>query len=126
MKKGVRLTTIMQIKINGIAFNIELANTFLRRTKGLMGRKTLYAGTAMAIYPCFSIHTWFMRFPIDVVFLNKNGVILRIIRNMAPYRISPFVKGSYYVVEMLGGVLPEGIEAGQVVEFDRKGGNANA
>ncbi|OPX89560.1 MAG: hypothetical protein A4E53_01483 [Pelotomaculum sp. PtaB.Bin104] len=108
----------MQLEINGITFYVEVANTFFARTKGLMGRKSLKAGTAMVIYPCFSIHTCFMRFSIDVVFLDKDGFVLRIIKNMKPYRVSPFVKGSYYVVEMLGGELPEEIKVGQKIELE--------
>lgn len=111
------------MNINGLSFRVEKANTFHMRLKGLMGRKTIPPDRALVIYPCISVHTWFMRFPIDVVFLDKSGQVLWIIRNMAPYKISPVVKGSYYVIEMLGGVLPASIEVGQKIELE--GGDIN-
>lgn len=97
---------------------VELAGTFFARVKGLLGRKTMAPDEALVIYPCMSVHTWFMRFPIDVVFLDKKGRILRVVRNMAPYRLSPLVRGAYYCVEMMGGVLPESVKEGQKVVME--------
>lgn len=111
------------MKINETSFQVELANTFYLRLKGLLGRKTIPPDKAMVIFPCLSVHTWFMQFPIDVVFLNKNRLVLEVIRNMAPYKISPMVKGSYYVIEMLGGVLPAGIEVGQKFNLEGRDNN---
>jgi len=58
-----------------------------------------------------------MQFPIDVVFLDKSCKVLRVIKNMVPYKISPIVRGSYYVIEMLCGVLTADIKEGQIIEL---------
>lgn len=94
-------------KTNGsiLANNVEMAGNFTKRLKGLMGRPVLKRGEAMILYPCSSIHTFFMNFPIDVLFIDRNAVVLKTIENMKPYRISPVIKESYMVVELPAGCL---------------------
>lgn len=90
-----------------IAVNIEVARSFLARGLGLMGRKALPKGFALVIYPEWSIHTFFMRVPIDVLFVNKANVVVGLRHGMPPNRpfagVSP-TKG-HYVVELPAGVL---------------------
>ena len=69
-----------------------------RRT-GLLKHTSLPEGTAMIIAPCSSIHTFFMKFPIDVVFVAKDGRVLKVRRSMSPWRISASL-GAFAVVEM--------------------------
>jgi uncharacterized membrane protein (UPF0127 family) len=84
---------------------IQVASDFKTRLKGLIGRKSLKAGEALIIQPCSSVHTCFMSFPIDVIFLNSELYILRAINNLQPYRFSPIVAGSRMVVELPAGRL---------------------
>jgi uncharacterized membrane protein (UPF0127 family) len=64
----------------------ELADTFVTRARGLQGRAALAAGEGLLIRPSFSIHTFFMRFPIDVVFLDRGGFVLDVVPALKPWR----------------------------------------
>jgi len=80
--------------------NIELANTYWKRFIGLMGRKNLPEGAGMIIIPNNSVHCFFMRIPIDVLFVDKNQQIVYIYPNMRPWRVSKIVGKAHYVVEL--------------------------
>ncbi|MBP5790750.1 MAG: DUF192 domain-containing protein [Kiritimatiellae bacterium] len=71
----------------------RVAKTFRERAKGLIGTKTLPHGEGMLIERCNAIHTFFMSFPIDIAFLDKNGAIVRQVRGVKPWR--PFVWGGW-------------------------------
>ena len=64
----------------------QVATTPLARARGLLGRKQLPPGEGLLIRPGFSIHTLFMRFPIDVVFLDKSGSVVDVVRQLKPWR----------------------------------------
>jgi len=66
----------------------ELAATPSSRRRGLLGRDGLASGSGMLIRPCSSVHTCFMRFPIDVVFLDRDGLVRRIVARMVPWRLA--------------------------------------
>lgn len=84
---------------------VQVAGNFMTRLKGLIGRTGLKSDEALIIQPCKSVHTCFMSFPIDVIFLNSESYILRTMENMQPYRFSPIVAGSRMVVELPSGRL---------------------
>lgn len=88
-----------------LADSAELANTPLKRIKGLLGRKELKQGQGMIIIPCSSIHTFFMKFAIDIVFLDKEGHAVAIAHSLPPSRLfgAPF-KASL-VIELPPGTL---------------------
>ena len=67
---------------------LEIAATPWQRMRGLLGRDGLAPGEGMLIKHCWSIHTFFMRFAIDVVYLNGDGRVLKIVENLAPWRLS--------------------------------------
>lgn len=64
----------------------EVAETFCERARGLIGHRPLAPGEGMLILRCNCIHTFFMRFPIDAVFLDKEDRVVRIVRNIQPWR----------------------------------------
>ncbi len=82
-----------------------LASTTLRRMVGLLGRKSLREGEGLIIRPCNSIHTWFMRFPIDVIFLDKRGRVIKLLPEVPAFRFSPLVWKSKMVVELPAGTI---------------------
>jgi len=86
-----------------IASSIELACTRAERRRGLLGRNGLDRSTAMIIAPCFAVHTAFMHFSIDVLFLDGEGVVRRVVSNLKPWRMAADVRGRS-VVELAGGV----------------------
>jgi len=74
------------------------------RRKGLLGRDSFEEGSAMVIAPSNAIHTFFMRFPIDVVFVRRNGVVVKVRRNVHPGRAVVSFR-AYAVIELPGGTL---------------------
>src|SRR5687767_8089317 len=90
-----------------IADRAEVARSFLARGRGLMGRTNLPEGYALIIYPEWSIHTFFMRVPIDVLFVDRQDQVVGLRHAMPPNRpyagVSP-VRGRY-VIELPAGVL---------------------
>ena len=71
--------------VNGV--DAEIAETFVERAKGLIGCRGLAPGTGMLITKCNCIHTFFMRFAIDATFLDKSGKIVKVVRNIRPWRL---------------------------------------
>lgn len=65
----------------------EVAETMFERMRGLMGRKSLAPGKGMLIRRCNCIHTFFMRFPIDATFLDGQGKVVKVVRNIQPWRL---------------------------------------
>ena len=65
-----------------------VADTFGARFRGLMGRRRLAAGEGLLIRPANSIHTFFMRFPIDVVFVDRHDAVVKIVPGLRPWRLA--------------------------------------
>jgi uncharacterized membrane protein (UPF0127 family) len=82
--------------------NCLLADTGLRRIRGLLGRRRLGAGEGIVMRPQWSIHTAFMRFPIDVVFVDADQVVLRVVAGLKPWRVA-LCRGAHDVVELAAG-----------------------
>lgn len=68
------------------------------------------------IKPCNSIHTFFMHYPIDVVFLDKNYKVVKIIYNLNPWRMTLVYLNSHQVLEMKAGTLNKNLTEGEIVE----------
>jgi uncharacterized membrane protein (UPF0127 family) len=97
----------------------RLANTFWLRLRGLLGASPLQKGEGLILAGEKSIHTLFMKFPIDVVYVDKNYKIIRADANMAPYRLGPFVAQSAYVLEMPTGTIANtATETGDQLKFE--------
>ncbi|KXG74303.1 hypothetical protein AN618_23490 [Fervidicola ferrireducens] len=99
-----------------IATEVLFARTFFQRLKGLMFKERMDDGCALILEPCNSVHTFFMRFPIDVAFVSKEGRVLEVIKGMKPFRITRIIKGARYVIETPGGTL-KALNRGQHVSF---------
>jgi uncharacterized membrane protein (UPF0127 family) len=87
-----------------IARRVELALTRRARRIGLLGRAALDTAAALVLAPCVSIHTVGMQFPIDVVFVSRDGRAVRIIHRLKPWRAAVSVRASA-VIEFAGGTL---------------------
>jgi uncharacterized membrane protein (UPF0127 family) len=87
-----------------IATTVERAVTRTSRRRGLLGRDGLAASAALMLEPCAAVHTAFMRFAIDVVFLDREGYAVKIVRNLLPWRIAVAPR-AHVVVEMAAGSL---------------------
>lgn len=87
-----------------VATNVAEARSFIARGRGLMLRDSFPSGTALIIDPCSSIHMFFMRFPIDVLYMNREHQVVRAQAGIKPWRVGPiWTRGAKYVIE-----LPEG------------------
>lgn len=98
-----------------IASGVSLADNFWTRLCGYMFRSRPHL-PGILFEPAPSIHTFFMFFSIDVVFMNKENKIIKIYRNMAPWRHSWFYFNSRRVLELPAGKLPKDITEGEVLE----------
>jgi uncharacterized protein len=74
------------------------------RRQGLLGRTSLAGDEAIVLAPCSSVHTAFMRFPIDLIFLARDGRVLRVSRAVPPWRIRLCWR-AFAVVELASGSL---------------------
>ncbi len=101
-----------------IADDVKVADNFVSRTFGLIPKKEISAGEGLIIKPCCSIHTFFMRFAIDVLFVNKQNEIVALHKNVKPWRILPIHPTSHYVIELASGqIAAKGIEKGMVIRL---------
>ena len=108
-----RICVINETKKTVVATNVVRAETFLQRLFGLMLKPDLRHGEGLLLEPCNGIHTCFMRFPIDAVFLNGNWQVVSIRRALKPWRFVPFVAGAQLVLELPAGeTLPSSVEPG--------------
>jgi uncharacterized membrane protein (UPF0127 family) len=93
-----------------------VADRMLPRMKGLLGKRGLSSGEGLLIQPAPSIHTFFMRFPIDVVFLAKNGDVLKVAPNVGPWRMRA-CRRAFAVLELAaGGAERRGITVGDHID----------
>lgn len=83
----------------------EVAETFWMRFRGLMGRPSLKEGEGLVLKGDKSIHTFFMRFAIDVVYADQAGRVVRVDPAMLPNRIGPIVFEAAYILELPVGAI---------------------
>ena len=86
-----------------VAEKLEVADDAWSRMKGLQLRRSLTPGAGLLLVPCASVHTFFMRFAIDVVLLNRRGYVLAIDRAVKPWRFVLPVPGAYATLELPAG-----------------------
>lgn len=105
-----------QILHNGTPWvaRVEVAATLFDRMRGLIGRPSLPAGHGLLIEACGSIHTLGMRFPIDVIFLDRAWQVRRVVRQVRPGRL--MIRGGWHglrALEVASGWLDlDGVAAG--------------
>lgn len=99
-----------------IAKEAKLADSFFARLKGLMFVDKMDGFDALIIEPCNSIHNCFVRFPIDVIFLNRNNEIVKLIKNFKPWRFSFIYPRAVKVVELPVGMIDSSFQVGDELE----------
>lgn len=101
-----------------IAQEAQLAVTMNQRLKGLLGRNSLGLNEALILKPCSSIHTFFMRFSIDVLFLDKDMQVVKIIQDMSPNRLGQIIWRSHMAIELSSGKISQtNTEVGDTIEL---------
>ncbi len=101
-----------------LSHHLTVADTFWSSLRGLLGKHSLPAGEGLLLVPCQSVHTLGMRFPIDVVFLDKERRVLHIIEGMKPWRISRHLPKARSVLELPAGTIAAtGTRCGDVIQI---------
>ena len=85
-----------------VAETVTVADSTMRRLRGLLGKGDLPSGQGILLRPAWSIHTAFMRFPIDVVFLDADQVVIKIVPRLHPFKTAS-CRGAREVVELRAG-----------------------
>ena len=115
-----RCVVLNKTRSVALSSKAEVARSFCRRTKGLIGRslQEFSKGGALWIVPCDGIHTFGMRFPIDVAYLDAQGRILKIYHRLAPFRFAALSFKAKSVLELPPGILAQtNTEVGDVLEI---------
>ncbi len=98
------------------------ARSPLQRMRGLLGRRDLPEGEGLLLRPAGSVHTWFMRFPIDVVFLDRDGLVLKVAPSLKPWRASSRRQARAVVELPAGECERRGLEPGQRLVLEQRTG----
>ena len=85
-----------------LAARLEPAFDSARRRRGLLGRDRLEPDCGLVLAPCESVHTAFMRFPIDVVFARRDGLVVKVCRALRPWRAA-LAFGAFAAIEVASG-----------------------
>jgi uncharacterized protein len=85
-----------------VARALEPAFGSAERRRGLLGRDGLADGAAVVIAPCTAVHTFFMRFPIDVIFAARDGRVVKVVARVRPWRVAVAL-GGFAAIELPAG-----------------------
>jgi uncharacterized protein len=100
-----------------IASSVEIADTSGIRRRGLLGRASLLPGEGLWIIPCESVHTLFMRFPIDLIYLDRQKRIRKLRSDVIPWRLSACFSADS-VLELAAGTIRDSrTEQGDLLDF---------
>ena len=102
-----------------IISDCRIADNFVLRILGLLPLKTISNNEGLLLKPSNSIHTLFMKFPIDVIFVDKRNQIIEIYHEVKPFKILPIHLNSRYVIETAGGVCKmKNLQKGDIISLD--------
>jgi uncharacterized protein len=100
-----------------LAESVDVADSSAKRQKGLLGRDSLPTGQGLWIVPCESVHTFGMRFPIDVLYLDRKKRVRKTRQTMVPWRVSMCLL-AHSVLELPAGVIEQtGTKRGDQLDF---------
>jgi uncharacterized membrane protein (UPF0127 family) len=102
-----------------LADKVKFADTFFKRLIGLMGKKDLPIGEGLFLKNCSSIHCFFMKFPIDVVYLSKEMEVLHV-ETVKPWKVGSFVKNTKNILELAAGSAKQ-ISVGDQIRIYKSG-----
>jgi len=102
-----------------VAQHLRPAHSHWTRFKGLLGTKSLEDGHGLWIKPCNQVHMFFMKYAIDVVFIDKDHRVVRLVEGLAPGKISPKVPEAQSVIELpVGTIARAGLAEGASLAID--------
>jgi uncharacterized protein len=101
-KPGMKITNLTRQTI--LASHVEVADSASKRRKGLLGRSSLASQEGLWIVPCESVHTFFMKFSIDLIYLDRNRKVKKVKSNVPPWRFSACLT-AHSVIELAPGSI---------------------
>jgi hypothetical protein len=104
-----------------LATEMRVANTHWSRLRGLMGIKPANFGFGQGLWiiPCHGVHTWAMRFPLDLVYLDTHNVVVHLEENVKPWRFAPIRMDTVTVIELPWHTIwNSGTSAGDQIEME--------
>jgi len=100
-----------------IASQVQIARNYRQRMKGLLGVEEFSSGQALVITDCQSIHMFFMKFPIDVIFCDSQNKVVGVCLEIKPFHLSPiFFRASYAIELPVGSIAASKTQIGDQVE----------
>jgi len=99
-----------------LANDLKIAKSFADRTLGLMFIKEMKGFDALLLEPCTSVHNFFVRFPIDLIFLNKDNKVVKLIPCFKPWRMTGIYLKARKVLELPNGTIGDFIKVGDSLE----------
>lgn len=98
---------------------VEIADTSAKRRTGLLKHTELLPGHGLWIVPCESVHTFFMKFAIDLVYVDKKHIVRKVRNAVAPWRLSACLT-AHSILELPAGTAEQsGTRAGDQLEFEK-------
>lgn len=95
------------------------ASSFQERLLGLMGKAQISENEALILPQCKIVHSFFMRFPIDLIFCDQENKIVLIQENFSPWKISKFAASANYIIELQSGkIRATGTVLGNYLKFN--------
>jgi uncharacterized protein len=98
---------------------VKLANTIWSRLSGFMFRESIEPYDGLFLAWNNSVHNCFVRFSLDIIFINKNNEIVKIIKNFRPWMFSRIYFRARHTIELLAGTIPDSIAVGDRLVIDQ-------
>jgi uncharacterized membrane protein (UPF0127 family) len=114
-------TVLVRNVDRGISFGekVELADRWWSRFRGLLGRPALDPGEGLLLLPCKGVHMYGMRFPLDLAFLDRTGVVVALYHRIEPGERTTIHRGAWSVLELPAGTLAStGTAVGDRLQWD--------
>jgi len=100
---------------------IEVAKTASQKVKGLLGRECLEEGQGLLFKGAGSLHTLFMRFPIDIIYTDKKGKVVKLAEAVRPFKVVTAPLRCHYAIELPAGAIPASkTQTGDLLEFEEE------
>lgn len=116
-KPASRLKITNLTRRSVLAHSVEIADHGSARNKGLLGRDNLAAGEGLWIVPCEAVHTVGMKFPIDLIYIDRNKKVKKVRSNVSPWRLSGCLT-AHSVIEVSSGTVDiSKTRPGDILEF---------
>lgn len=101
-----------------VARNVDQAYSFFKRFKGLMFTDELHSGNGLHIKPCQSVHTFFMNYTVDIIYLNDGNVVVALDEELVPGKVGNRYVDARSVVELPAGTIKiTEVKVGNQLEF---------